>query len=117
MSTEHVDHKTIARFAEDKVNLPKVKADDFREQAKRLQNKLEGYLSDHPDFSLKRMIPSGSLAKGTALRSLNDIDWLCISAALMHHRIYVGCLTILLIDCVKHFLILALIRLNPRHTL
>ncbi|WP_410968215.1 nucleotidyltransferase, partial [Salmonella sp. SAL04281] len=32
------------------------------------------YLSDHPDFSLKRMIPSGSLAKGTALRSLNDID-------------------------------------------
>ncbi|WP_392587946.1 CBASS oligonucleotide cyclase [Serratia ureilytica] len=74
MSTEHVDHKTIARFAEDKVNLPKLKADEFREQAKRLQNKLEGYLSDHPDFSLKRMIPSGSLAKGTALRSLNDID-------------------------------------------
>ncbi|RMU22182.1 tRNA nucleotidyltransferase [Pseudomonas amygdali pv. lachrymans] len=74
MSTEHVDHKVIARFAEERVNLPKEKAKEYREQAGRLQDKLEGYLSDHPDFSLKRMIVSGSLAKGTALRSLNDID-------------------------------------------
>ncbi|MBB4818693.1 putative nucleotidyltransferase [Pseudomonas alcaligenes] len=74
MSKEHVDHKDIARFAEEKVNLPKEKAKEYREQAGRLQDKLEGYLSDHPDFSLKRMMLSGSLAKGTALRSLNDID-------------------------------------------
>ncbi|MFJ2684419.1 CBASS oligonucleotide cyclase [Pseudomonas sp. NPDC087342] len=74
MSREHVDHRDIARFAEEKVNLPKDKASAYREQAGRLQDKLEGYLSDHPDFSLKRMMVSGSLAKGTALRSLNDID-------------------------------------------
>jgi predicted nucleotidyltransferase len=74
MSTEHVDHGDIARFAEDKVNLPKEKAQEYRAQAQRLQDKLEGYLADHPDFSLKRMMLSGSLAKGTALRSLNDID-------------------------------------------
>lgn len=74
MSREHVDHRDIVRFAEEKVNLPKDKASAYREQAGRLQDKLEGYLSDHPDFSLKRMMASGSLAKGTALRSLNDID-------------------------------------------
>ncbi|GGO84012.1 hypothetical protein GCM10011348_29270 [Marinobacterium nitratireducens] len=74
MSREHVDHKDIARFAEEKVNLPKEKAQEYREQAQRLQDKLQGYLADHPDFALKRMMVSGSLAKGTALRSLNDID-------------------------------------------
>ena len=74
MSQEHVDHKDIARFAEEKVNLPKEKAQEYREQAQRLQDKLKGYLEEHPDFSLKRMMLSGSLAKGTALRSLNDID-------------------------------------------
>lgn len=62
------------RFAEDKVNLSKDKADEYRAQARRLREKLEGYLSEHPDFSLKRIQLSGSLAKGTALRSLNDID-------------------------------------------
>lgn len=35
---------------------------------------METYLTDHPDFALKKMQLSGSLAKGTALRSLNDID-------------------------------------------
>ncbi len=34
-------------------------------------------LSEHPDFTLKKMLLSGSLAKGTALRSLNDIDVGC----------------------------------------
>jgi len=56
------------------VNLPKTKADDYRAQAKRLRDKLEGYISEHPDFSLKKMMLAGSLAKGTALNSLNDID-------------------------------------------
>lgn len=74
MSRSHVDHPDIVRFADEKVNLPKDKADEYRAQARRLREKLEGYLADHPDFSLKRMQLSGSLAKGTALRSLNDID-------------------------------------------
>lgn len=74
MSRLHIDHSNLVRFAEDKVNLPKEKADEYRAQAKRLRDKLEGYLSEHPDFSLKRMQLSGSLAKGTALKSINDID-------------------------------------------
>lgn len=74
MTRAHVDHQDIVRFAQDKVNLPKEKADEFRAQARRLRERLEGYIGDHPDFSLKKMLLSGSLAKGTALRTLNDID-------------------------------------------
>ncbi|MBY5828650.1 nucleotidyltransferase [Rhizobium leguminosarum] len=77
MSRLHVDHADIVRFAEDRVNLPSDKASEYRAQARRLREKLEGYLSEHPDFSLKKMLLSGSLAKGTALRSLNDIDVAC----------------------------------------
>jgi Second Messenger Oligonucleotide or Dinucleotide Synthetase domain len=77
MGRQHVGHDEIASFAQDKVNLPKDKADEYRAQARRLREKLEGYLSEHPDFTLKKMRLSGSLAKGTALRSLNDIDVAC----------------------------------------
>jgi tRNA nucleotidyltransferase (CCA-adding enzyme) len=77
MGRKHVSHDDIAKFATEKVNLPKDKANEFRAQAKRLRDKLEGYLNENPDFSLKKMMISGSLAKGTALRTLNDIDVAC----------------------------------------
>ena len=77
MSRMHVDHNDVAKFAQDKVNLPKAKADEYRAQARRLREKLENYLDEHPDFSIKKMMISGSLAKGTGLRSLNDIDVAC----------------------------------------
>lgn len=77
MGRQHVDHADIARFAQEKVNLPKDKADEYRAQARRLRERLDGYLDEHPDFTLKKMLLSGSLAKGTALRSLNDIDVAC----------------------------------------
>jgi hypothetical protein len=77
MAKEHVSHTDIAEYAKDKVNLPKDKADEYRAQVQRLREKLQGYISEHPDFTLKKMILSGSLAKGTALKSLNDIDVAC----------------------------------------
>ncbi len=77
MTRQHIDHNDIERFAQERVNLPKLKADEYRAQVRRLRKKLEGYLEDHPDFELKKMLLSGSLAKGTALRSLNDIDVAC----------------------------------------
>ena len=77
MSLEHVSHREIVRFAEDRVNLPRDKANEYRAQARGLRERLESYLSEHPDFSLRKMLLSGSLAKGTALRSLNDIDVAC----------------------------------------
>jgi hypothetical protein len=77
MARQHVDHSDIKIFAQERVNLPKDKADEYRAQARRLRERLESYLSEHPDFTLKKMLLSGSLAKGTALRSLNDIDVAC----------------------------------------
>ena len=77
MSRQHIDHSDIARFAQDKVNLPQDKANKYRAQARRLRERLEGYIGAHPDFSLRKMLLSGSLAKGTALRSINDIDVTC----------------------------------------
>ncbi|HTV30265.1 MAG TPA: CBASS oligonucleotide cyclase [Xanthobacteraceae bacterium] len=77
MSRQHVGHNEIATFAQEKVNLPRDKAEEYRAQARRLRERLEGYLEEHPDFTLKKMMLSGSLAKGTALRTLNDIDVAC----------------------------------------
>ena len=77
MSREHISHTDIANFAQNKVNLPKEKAKGYRNQVNRLREKLDLYIADRPDFSIKKMILSGSLAKGTALRSLNDIDVAC----------------------------------------
>jgi tRNA nucleotidyltransferase (CCA-adding enzyme) len=74
VARHHVDHDGIVRFAEERVNLPKDKADEYRAQVRRLRDRLEAYLNEHPDFTLRKMLLSGSLAKGTALRSLNDID-------------------------------------------
>lgn len=77
MARQHVDHNDIVRFAQERVNLPKDRANEYRAQVRRLRDKLDTYLGEHPDFTLKKMLLSGSLAKGTALRSINDIDVAC----------------------------------------
>lgn len=74
MSTSHVDHSDIVRFADERVNLKREDAKVPREQANRLRSRLEAYLQKHPDFALRKILLSGSLAKGTALKSLSDID-------------------------------------------
>ena len=45
MGRQHVDHGEIVAFAQDRVNLPKDKADEYRAQARRLRERLEGYLA------------------------------------------------------------------------
>jgi len=77
MSRTHVSHSDIASWAAEKVNLPKEKASRFREQARGVREKVEKYMSEHEDFTLQKILLSGSLAKGTALRTLNDIDMAC----------------------------------------
>lgn len=74
MSRTHINHADISKFATEKVNLPKDKADRYRAQVRTLRERLDKYLNDNPDFALKKMLLSGSLAKGTALRTINDID-------------------------------------------
>jgi tRNA nucleotidyltransferase (CCA-adding enzyme) len=77
MGRIHVSHSDIATWAANKVNLPKDVALKFREQARGVREKVEKYMSEHEDFTLKKILLSGSLAKGTALRTLNDIDMGC----------------------------------------
>lgn len=77
MGRQHVDHGEIAAFAQERVNLPREKAEEYRAQVRRLREKLDSYLEEHRDFTLRKMLLSGSVAKGTALRSLNDIDVAC----------------------------------------
>ncbi|MGC4052413.1 MAG: CBASS oligonucleotide cyclase [Paludibaculum sp.] len=69
-----IGHADIAAFAEDSVNLKREDAKEYREQVGRLRNKLDKYAADHPDYGLIKTLLSGSLAKGTALKTLNDID-------------------------------------------
>ncbi len=73
-SSSQISHADIAAFADDSVNLKREDAKEYREQVGRLRDKLDKYAADHPDYGLIKTLLSGSLAKGTALKTLNDID-------------------------------------------
>lgn len=74
MTKEHIAHKDILDFADTHVNLKREHASKYRDQVNRLRGDLERRLEEDTDYQLKKMLLSGSLAKGTALKSLNDID-------------------------------------------
>jgi len=74
MSREHIDHKHIVKFADRVVNLHRDDAKEYREQVHRLREKLQGYVAENPDFELRKILLSGSLAKHTALKTINDAD-------------------------------------------
>ena len=74
MLDNFVTHSTIVDFATDRVNLGREDVKEHREQVKRLREKLERYIADHPGFDLVKMLHAGSVAKGTALRTLDDMD-------------------------------------------
>lgn len=69
-----IEHADIAAFADASVNLPSEDAKHGRERVQRLRDRLERYINEHPDFSLVKMLHAGSVAKRTALRTLNDMD-------------------------------------------
>jgi tRNA nucleotidyltransferase (CCA-adding enzyme) len=73
-SSPLISHVDVARFAADYVNLKREDANEYREQVNRLRAKLDGFITEHPDYGLIKMLLSGSLAKGTALKTINDID-------------------------------------------
>jgi len=73
-SSAQILHADIADFAAECVNLTREDAEDYREQVRRLRDQLDKYAADHPDYGLIKTLLSGSLAKGTALKILNDVD-------------------------------------------
>jgi tRNA nucleotidyltransferase (CCA-adding enzyme) len=69
-----VTHNDLVDFAEQRVNLRRADVEAEREQVQRLRDRLAEHIKEHPDFALVKMLNAGSLAKGTALRTINDVD-------------------------------------------
>jgi tRNA nucleotidyltransferase (CCA-adding enzyme) len=74
MLDQIVSHSDIATFANEKVNLKNEDVIEYRNQVSNLRTKLEKYIKDNPSFDIVKMLHSGSMAKGTALKTINDID-------------------------------------------
>ena len=72
--TSEVTQADLATFADERVNLKREARDKYREQVANLRNRLEAYIAEHPDIGLVKLLMSGSLAKGTALSTINDVD-------------------------------------------
>jgi tRNA nucleotidyltransferase (CCA-adding enzyme) len=74
MAEPFVTHRDIALYAEEKINIRREDLTEYRGQVSRLRDNLKGYIDDHPDYNLIKMLGSGSVAKSTALKDLNDMD-------------------------------------------
>lgn len=69
-----ISHATVARFAAARVNLPRDRAQQYHDQVNALRDRLMKKISDDPDFAPVKMLHAGSVAKGVALRTVNDLD-------------------------------------------
>lgn len=74
MNETFITHSEIVTFANKRVNLPAETAKEHRLQVNNLREKLEAYIAENPGFTLLKMLHAGSVAKGTALKTLNDLD-------------------------------------------
>lgn len=74
MPEPKITNEDLADFAARKVNLPAGVAREKRKQVNTLRERLEAKIAADPGFSLVKMRHAGSVAKGTALRSVNDFD-------------------------------------------
>jgi tRNA nucleotidyltransferase (CCA-adding enzyme) len=72
--TPEISQSDVVAFCDDHVNLKRDYADEYREQIKNLREHLDRYIEEHPDVGLVKMMLSGSLAKGTALSTMQDAD-------------------------------------------
>lgn len=74
MLDQFVRHGDIVSFANERVNLKTDDVEEYRGQVRRLREKLGRYIDEHPGFDVVKMLHSGSVAKGTALKVINDMD-------------------------------------------
>ncbi len=74
MSDPKITNQDLAAFAKRAINLSSDEAKAGRTRVKSLRERLEDHIRDHPGFSLRKMRHAGSVAKGTALASVNDMD-------------------------------------------
>ncbi|QDV90930.1 Nucleotidyltransferase domain protein [Phycisphaerae bacterium RAS2] len=69
-----IAHSDIRHFAEDRVNLPADIAKERRQKVNELRERLAKWMKDHPECGIAKSYLSGSLAKGTALKTSSDVD-------------------------------------------
>jgi tRNA nucleotidyltransferase (CCA-adding enzyme) len=69
-----ISHDDLVVFAGRVVNLSREIADEKRKQVNTLRERLTAHIANNPGFSLVKMLHAGSVAKGTALRTVNDFD-------------------------------------------
>lgn len=70
----YVTHRIVKDFADEKVNLKRDDVTDYRAQVARLRERLKAHIDEHPDYGFVKSRHSGSVAKGTALSTVNDMD-------------------------------------------
>lgn len=73
-TTPYIDHAVLVTFAGSRVNLPKAEVDSHRAQLQRLRDHLQRVINEHEHYVLIKTVRSGSVAKGTALKSISDMD-------------------------------------------
>jgi len=69
-----IEHHDLVLFADQRVNLKKDEVDDQRAQVNRLRDRIEAKIAVTPGYGLVKSLHAGSVAKGTALSSVNDRD-------------------------------------------
>jgi len=67
-------HADILTFAERKVNLHRDAVSKYRAQVAHLHDELATYIGRNQNYDLKDIINFGSVAKGTALSTISDMD-------------------------------------------
>lgn len=72
--TSEITQGDLVTFADDRVNLKREHSQKYRDQINHLRERLETYISEHPEVGLAKLLMSGSLAKGTALSTIKDAD-------------------------------------------
>jgi hypothetical protein len=69
-----ITNDDLLSYAISHINLPPDIAKKYREHVKSVRERLEKYITLHPDYGLVKMLHSGSLPKGSALRDISDLD-------------------------------------------
>ncbi len=69
-----VTNTDLLAYAVSHINLPADIAKKYREQVSSVRERLKKFIDEHPDYNLVKMLNSGSLPKGTALRDIGDLD-------------------------------------------
>ena len=72
--TQPVTNADLKAYAASHVNLPADIAERYRTHISGARERLKKFVDEHPDYDLVKMLHSGSLAKGTALRDIGDLD-------------------------------------------